>query len=350
MLLRQIELVNFRNHKNLKIDFSPSTILIGRNGVGKTNILEAISIISTGFSWRTRKDEELIRWDDIFSKVIAKRNQDKIEVVNFRDKKKNNLFRINGLSKKKIDLLGLMPTVLFTPENLSIITGPPVTRRRFLNFLLIQIDKNYVEALVLYNKIIRLRNALLENIAQNQTRIKELDFWNIKLAKAGSIIIAKRTAAIEYFNNLVKDYLKKMGKKKLVQVQIKYLPNVDSKTDFLTVLKNNQRRELQYKTTLYGPHRDDLEIIVDKKPARNFSSRGETRSIILAIKRTELDFLRANTNQEPLLLLDDIFSELDKSTRENLHSLLDAEQIIFTAADREIVPKNIMDKAEIIKL
>lgn len=350
MLLKRLELVNFRNHKNLKINFSPNTILVGQNGVGKTNILEAISMISTGFSWRTRREEDFIHFENTFSRIIAESDQDKIDFTSFIDKKKANRVKINGLGKKKIDLLGVIPTVLFIPENLSIITGPPVTRRRFLNFLLMQVDKKYVEALITYNKIIRARNALLESISRAPLRTKELIFWNKKLVQAGNIIISKRAAAIEYFNDLAKIYLNKIGKKKLEHIKIKYLPSVDPKADFLALLKNNQQKELHYKMTLYGPHRDDLEIIVDGKSARNFSSRGEIRSIVLAIKRIELDFLRSRSGKDPLLLLDDIFSELDSITKNNLHNLLEAVQMIFTTSDDTVVPKNIISNAKIIKL
>lgn len=350
MVLHSLELTNFRNHKHFQVEFSPLTVFVGPNGIGKTNILEAIHLISTGNSWRTKKAEDLINWHEEFSKIVCKIENSKIELIILKKNINSKAVKINGVKKKIFELLGILPAVLFTPESLNIINGPPVMRRKFLDLLLIQTDRNYALKLIELKKILKSRNALLEIAANDHKRIEELPFWDHKLAGTGSEVIKKRIEASNFLNKILNKCFSDITGDKKAKLVIKYCSTVKDIQKFPETLFTNRAKELAFRFSIYGPHRDDFRIILNGREAKPYLSRGETRSVVLALKRAEMEFLRLRLKKEPVLLLDDIFSELDETRRKNIGQLLKSEQMILNATDLKNLPESLIKRAKVIKL
>lgn len=368
-MLHSLSLENFRNYQKYSLDFSQAPlILVGPNGVGKTNVIEAIYLLATGRSWRTKRDNEVVQWGQDFAKIIAKAGDDKktntIEMVIQRLASQNypqlKIIKINGLKKRLTDLLGKLPAVLFSPEELHLIDGPPVLRRKFLDIILCQTNKKYTLALLELSKIIRGRNRLLYYIKIGKSQAKELAFWDEKLIVLGSFIICLRQKLIADLNiNLAKIYQTiSAGQEDL---KIKYRPSVEA-ADFEAAIASQRQREIEAAATLFGPHRDDFsflltpgrasnKIIASAKDITAFGSRGEYRSAILALKVAELSFFKGDQNfPEPILLLDDIFSELDKNRRLHLAKIVSGQQTIITTTDLDHIEGGVKEKAKIVEL
>src|SRR3990167_8426500 len=354
-MLKSLSLINFRNYSKYSLDFAKTTILIGPNGVGKTNIIEALYLLSTCRSWRTNRDNECVRWDTDVARIIGRiDNADKIEVEMVIQKTptpehpQTKLVKINDVKKKLTDILGRLPTVLFSPEEIHLIDGAPMLRRRFLDILLCQIDKKYTLALLDLAKIIRGRNKLLYYIKIGKSKIDELDFWDEKLVTLGSFIIKKRQGTTAKINEeLTKKYQEISGMGE--SLQLKYRPTVEPE-QFAEILVAQREREIDNTATLFGPHRDDLVFLLENKDITTFGSRGEFRSAVLALKVAELEFLAKEKGERPLLLLDDIFSELDKNRRMHLAKIVAGQQTIITTTDLDHVEKSLREKARIVEL
>lgn len=353
-MLKHLELVNFRNHEKANFDFAKTTILIGSNGIGKTNIIEAIYVISTGRSWRTARDSELINWKSDFCKITAFLNttekkdlemlMQKEGIYNLRTK----TVKVNGVKKRLADFLGIMPAVLFSPEEIRLIDGSPSYRRKFLDILLCETDKKYVISLLDLAKIIKSRNKLLLMIKLRRAQVSELDFWDEKLVLLGSFIIKKRQKAIEFINrNLTETYQKISGTGETLQ--IKYRSSVDI-ANYAEILIASRDREIENAATLFGPHRDDFTFYLEDKDITTFGSRGEFRSAVLALKIEELDYYNEEGKTRPILLLDDIFSELDKNRRMHLAKIVESAQTIVTTTDLDHIERGLREKAKIIEL
>ncbi len=349
-MIKKVSLENFRNHKKTIIESSKYNVIIGQNGIGKTNFLEALFVGFTGKTWRGKKEEDLINWDNNYCRIeIELSDETRVELIFLSRPKLKKVIKINQIIKKPIDLIGNYPFVLFSPENLAIISGSPAERRRFLDILLSQLDKKYAENLIKFHKVLKNRNALLANIALGKSQISELDFWNHKISESVELIIKKRINLIKEMNENISDYYQKISGKNQ-KLEIKYAPSYPIDEKYLNYIKKEINKEIKYQTTLFGPHRDDVIFYLDGRIVKPFVSRGEARSIVLACKKVELDVLAKKTNQKPILLLDDIFSELDEKRRDNIIALLEARQIFFTSATNNEIPQKIMEKAKIIKL
>ncbi|KKS08117.1 MAG: replication and repair protein RecF protein [Parcubacteria group bacterium GW2011_GWB1_41_4] len=355
-MLKNLILENFRNYQKYDLDFSKTTILIGPNGVGKTNIIEAISLMSTGRSWRLKKDNEAVLWQKDFARISAKIVGDKeknLEMVLQRlpspDYPQIKIIKINGVKKRLVELLGKIPTVLFSPEELQIIAGSPQLRRRFIDILICQTDKNYTVALLDLAKIIRGRNKLLYYIKIGKSKIGELDFWNERLVTLGSFIIKKRQKVIAELNLKLSDtYQTISDEKETLQIKYKSLVEPDK---FADMIGAQIEREIEATATLFGPHRDDLVFLLENRDVATFGSRGEFRSVILAVKVAELSYLKkANPDVPPILLLDDIFSELDLNRRLHLAKIISGQQTIITTTDFDHIEKGLREKAKVVEL
>lgn len=355
-MLKSLSLENFRSYEKYDLDFSKTTILIGPNGIGKTNIIEAISLMSTGRSWRVKRDNEAVFWQKDFARISVKMLNDKeknMEMVLQRlpnsDYPQIKIIKINGVRKKLVDLLGKMPTVLFSPEEMQLISGSPLLRRRFIDILICQTDKKYTVALLDLAKIIRGRNKLLFYIKIGKSKIEELDFWNEKLVTLGSFIIKKRQKVIQDLNlKLTETYQTIAGEKETLQ--IKYKPTVEP-DKFAEMIVAQLSREIESTATLFGPHRDDLIFLLESRDVATFGSRGEFRSVILATKVAELAYLKKeNPEAPPILLLDDIFSELDENRRLHLAKIISGQQTIITTTDFDHIEKGLRDKAKVVEL
>lgn len=358
MYLKHLFLQNFRNYSKAEFNFSKSTTLVvGPNTAGKTNLIEAIFFLSTGKSFRGR-DEDAI----CFGKEVGRIRADNLEIV-FANREGRFIphrsgagfikkYLVNGVSKQRVNFVGRLPSVLFTPSDLEIITSSPGTRRSYLDSVLEQADREYRRASNLYKRAISSRNRLLENAKKLGRRNQELfDYWDNLIIVNGNLITETRASFIDFVNNSAKE---------VFNFHAEYDKSLISK-DRLLEYKD---AELAAGVTLVGPHRDDfvINIFVDKNStARNikaFGSRGQQRLAVLQLKIIELKFLTEKLGEKPLLLLDDIFSELDsehidlvlEQTRLRLASPNFNGQAIITTTHKEFVGKKFLEGSSVIEL
>ena len=331
MIIKTLELADFRNYETLNISFDKGTnILFGDNAQGKTNILEAIYISATTKSHKGSKDKEIIHFDKEEAHIRTYLEKEDVEyrVDMHLRKNKSKGIAIDGQKiKKAADLLGLLNVVFFSPEDLSIIKNGPAERRRFADIELCQLDSFYLYNLNNYNKIINQRNKLLKDMYFNQNLKETLNIWDSQLVSYGSKIIEKREAFAKQLCEIIGDIHKKLsgGKEDLI---VKYEPDVRI-DDFESRMKENQEKDIRFKLTSTGPHRDDFSFIVNGIDIRKYGSQGQQRTAALSLKLSEIELVKKMTKDTPLLLLDDVLSELD-SNRQNylLNSIGDIQTII----------------------
>lgn len=323
MEIQKLKLSNFRNQKTKLFIFSSNiTVILGPNTSGKTNILEAIYFLSLGKSFRARVEEEMINYNSDLLKIKGRIKLDAervdLEAVLTRgtidigakrlEKVQRKKLLVNGISKRLIDFAGRFKIVFFGPEDLELVTGTPTLRRRFLDSVLSQVDREYRRALLSYEKGLRQRNKLLSRIREEGLSRSQLLFWDRLLIKNGDYISTKRTEFIEYANK----------SSSINEMEFKLLYDKSAISE--ARLEQYSEEEISAATTLVGPHRDDFifKVISDgnkiDRDLSRFGSRGEQRMGILWLKMVELSFIEAKTNEKPVLLLDDIFSELDRKS------------------------------------
>ncbi len=340
MIINSIELSNFRNYETLSMNFHPRTnILYGDNAQGKTNILEAIYVAATTKSHKGSKDKELIKMDQSESHIRLRNEKDEmIHIIDMHIKKnKSKGIAINGIPiRKSSELVGLVHVVFFSPEDLGIIKNGPGERRRFIDMELCQIDKIYLYNLTKYNKILMQRNNLLKQISFNAELLDTLSIWNKQLVIYGKNIIERRCEFVNQLNSIIFNIHKKLsgGKEELV---IQYDSNVSSEF-FEKKLEDSIHRDISLKMTNVGPHRDDILFLVKDIDIRKFGSQGQQRTAALSLKLAEIELLKMITKQNPILLLDDVLSELDRS-RQNylLDSIKDIQTIITCTGLEEFI-------------
>ena len=340
MIIKSLELENFRNYETLSMCFDGGTnILYGDNAQGKTNILEAIFLSATTKSHKGSKDRDIINFsaDEAHIRTYVEKDGLENRVDMHLRKSKSKGIAINGQKiKKAADLLGLLNVVFFSPEDLSIIKNGPADRRRFVDMELCQLDSFYLYNLNNYNKIVNQRNKLLKELYSNPSLRDTLFIWDSQLISYGSKIIERRKAFVEQLNEIIYDiHLKLSGGKE--EIKIVYEPDVLLE-DFEKSLKNNQERDIRLKQTSTGPHRDDFCFMAGGIDIRKFGSQGQQRTAALSLKLSELELVKKLTKDTPLLLLDDVLSELD-SSRQNylLNSIGDIQTIITCTGLEEFV-------------
>lgn len=331
MIIKSLELADFRNYEELNISFDKGTnILYGDNAQGKTNILEAIYVSATTKSHKGSKDKEIINFDKEEAHIRTYLEKEGVEsrVDMHLRKSKSKGIAIDGQKiKKAADLLGLLNVVFFSPEDLSIIKNGPGERRRFADMELCQLDNFYLYNLNNYNKIINQRNKLLKDMYFNPGLRETLNIWDSQLVSYGSKIIERRELFAGQLCEIIGEIHSKLsgGKEKLV---IKYEPDVRIE-DFEKQMRANQERDIHSKVTSTGPHRDDFSFIVNGIDIRKYGSQGQQRTAALSLKLSEIELVKKVTKDTPVLLLDDVLSELD-SNRQNylLNSIGDIQTII----------------------
>lgn len=344
MFIRSIELSDFRNYDTLSITFDRDiNILYGDNAQGKTNILESAYLCSTTKSHKGSKDKEMIKMgcNEAHIRMLVEKN-DMCHTIDMHLKRhKSKGIAIDSIPiHKSSELIGLVPIVFFSPEDLSIIKSGPGERRRFIDMELCQLDKIYLYNLTCYNKIINQRNNLLKQIGFNRELMDTLCIWDEQLAEFGKKIIMRRKMFIEELNSILFSIHKKLSGQK-EELVVHYAPNVEA--DYLfDKLSQTAERDIALKTTGTGPHRDDVVFMVKNIDIRKFGSQGQQRTAALSLKLAEIELLKRTIKDNPVLLLDDVLSELDRN-RQNylLDSIKDIQTIITCTGLEEFVNKRI---------
>lgn len=347
MIVESVELSNYRNYDSLNMNFDEHVnIIYGDNAQGKTNILESLYLCSTSKSHRGSKDKEIIRFgqDESHIKLNVKKHNMNYRIDMHLKKNKSKGIAVNGIPiKKAIELFGIINIVFFSPEDLNIIKDGPSERRRFIDMELSQLDKIYLNNLVNYNKVLVQRNKLLKDIAfaPNNTQLLDtLDIWDMQLVKFGSEIIKGRISFIEKINEIIVDIHSKLtgGSEEL---KVSYVPFVDI-DNFERELKASRDRDIKYKLTNIGPHKDDLIFLINGNDVRKYGSQGQQRTAALSLKLSEIELVKIIIKDTPVLLLDDVLSELD-SNRQNflINSIGDIQTIVTCTGLEEFINNRI---------
>jgi DNA replication and repair protein RecF len=366
MWIRHLSLSNFRNYKKQELDLSKGlTLLLGDNAQGKSNLLEAAFLLATTRSERATTDADLIGWSALkdaqpVARVAAKveRSDGEIElevVVAGRPSKArakqwtaSKRLRVNGVPRRNVDMVGQLTAVLFTTDDLDLISGPPSGRRRYLDITLSQLEPQYFRARQQYEKIITQRNALLRRIQAGDSKQNELDFWDEELAREGALIMHQRAVAVDALADHARVAHKKLSSGS-EDLSITYVPRLEG-WDAVRVLKKHgdledamidahragRLRDIGSGLTLSGPHRDDLTFLLNGVAAASFASRGQQRTAALSLRLAEATFMADRKGDLPVVLLDDVLSELDEARR---HAVLDSlgtwDQLLMTSADED---------------
>ncbi len=351
MFVKKLKLSGFRNYKSEEFNFLPATnILYGNNAQGKTNALEALYLFSIGKSFRTQQDRELINFDEnstsLYIEYGDSMRSNEIEIVIRRDRKKQ--IKINDVPISKMgDLIGKFCVILFSPDELNLTKGSPNARRRFLDIALSQMRPKYYHILRRYNKVLEQRNNLIKKLrfSPDEAMKQTIYVWNEKLAEYGMTIIEYRKRFVEKLSLYSREIHREISGEEFL---IKYKPAFETKEEFKEKLDKSTDKEIEQGFTLYGPHRDDLDIYTDGKDIKTYGSQGQHRSAVLALKLAQADMVYEDTGEYPILLLDDIMSELDSVRRAYLVGKIKNKQVIITCTDADEI--GILNDANLIHI
>jgi DNA replication and repair protein RecF len=334
MVVESLNLEHYRNYQELSIDFTDGTnILYGDNAQGKTNILEALYVCSTTKSHRGSRDKDIIRFgeEEAHIKLLVRKKEVPYRVDMHLKKNKTKGIAINGLPiKRASELFGIVNVVFFSPEDLSIIKNGPSDRRKFIDIELCQLDKFYLHNIVNYNKIVNQRNKLLKDISNHFDRslYDTLDVWDIQLADYGNKIIKRREEFIHQINEIIDGIHKNLSGGR-ESIELRYEPNTEAAEIYNGLIKNRDR-DMKLKSTSVGPHRDDIGFYIKDIDIRKYGSQGQQRTAALSLKLSEIELVRKIIHDSPVLLLDDVMSELDSSRQNQLLNSLEGIQTIVT--------------------
>ena len=340
MKIESLKLKNFRNYELLSLEFDKATnIFYGDNAQGKTNILEAVYLSGTTKSHRGAKDKDLIRFEQNESHIetVVEKNGINYQIDMHLKKNSPKGIAINKMPiRKASELFGIVNIVFFSPEDLNIIKNGPGERRRFVDLELSQLDKVYLSNLANYNRIVNQRNHLLKEAAYNSDVLKTLDIWDMQLVHYGNLIIQRRQEFVEQMNEIISGIHNKLtgGKE---SIRILYGPS----NSYLTLeqaLNKNKEKDLRIRSTSVGPHRDDIAFMIGDIDIRKYGSQGQQRTAALSLKLSEIELVKQSIHDTPVLLLDDVLSELDKH-RQNylLDSIHDIQTVITCTGLDEFV-------------
>jgi DNA replication and repair protein RecF len=380
MHLAHLSLTDFRNYRHLDLSLGPGLfIFCGENAQGKTNLLEAVSMIATSTSFHASADREVVNWEALdhlarIDALVKRRDGDlHVEIVIIDPTPPRSpengatrplvlpggtprkRIKVNSLPRRALDLIGQMTNVLFAPADLHLVDGSPDERRRFIDRSLCQVQPRYCQALQHYRKVITQRAALLKRIRDYHEDPRLLDYLDERLTLLAALITFERRRMLSALNELAGPFQEQLsgGREHL---QIIYRSSFqstaegaasESQEDYLRQLRALRQREIQQGVCLLGPHRDDLEFLVNGTSVITYGSRGQQRTVALATKFAELAYMRTATGDEPVLLLDDVFSELDRQRREHLlHAILNHEQVLLTTTDTSHFPAEVLERAQ----
>ncbi|MGB4862727.1 MAG: DNA replication/repair protein RecF [Tepidiformaceae bacterium] len=372
MYIFDLQLTNYRNYVRSAIKLEKGlNLFVGDNAQGKSNLLEAVYLLSTLRSSRASHDSDLVRHDILGSDFPVARLSAEVErsagnlqlelAIVGRSTDSNHRagkrVRVNGVPRKASDAVGQLCAVLFTTLDIEIVAGPPLMRRRYLDMMISQVDRGYLRAMQKYAKVLQQRNSLLKRIQNREADPHELNFWDQELAHAGGMIFWARADAL---GHIVPQAMMQMERltDELEQLQLTYRPSLggldetDSPIDdsewtarMLKALQNLRSREIAAGATLVGPHRDDVQIEIDEMAADSFASRAQQRTAALSMRLAEASYLRRALGDDPVVLLDDVLSELDARRRKGVLEYIDTfQQTLVTTADPDRL-RDVMTKA-----
>jgi len=351
------------------------TLLTGENGHGKSNLLEALYILAMARSARASVERDLINHayapsseqEPTYAKVSATAHNGKLSnriEIHYKCLYSENkdgfatqkYIRINGSPKRSSDLIGTLNAVLFTVDDLDLVFGNPTVRRRYLDILISQIEKPYLDALKRYQESNRQRNHLLRSIREGTSSQDELKFWDDQLAENGCEIMKSRIATVNRLSSLLKPFHIQLGAAE-ESLQLLYRPTIPIENDtptsdsILLALEGSRTRDISQGATSIGPHRDDMSILINQNVASRYASRGQARTAVLAIKLAESAYLKERRESEPLLLLDDLLSELDTVRRgQIMEHIIQYKQCIVTTAELDSVPNKYISVANNLRV
>jgi DNA replication and repair protein RecF len=391
VLLRELVLVNFRNYVRLALTpGDPITVLFGENGQGKSNVLEAIYLLATTRSPRTSNDRELVHWNarrDLipFARLEARiRREDGDRHVEILIKADNEgaaipadvdntvpsirpvskQVKVNGLPTRAVELIGQINVVLFTPDDVALVSGAPSGRRRYLDITISQVNGHYLRALQRFNRVLVQRNTLLRQVRERRQPRTALEFWSQELIRLGSYVVARRLETVELLNRDMAPLFRELGGSQH-DLRLCYLPTShdpaalgadlaelgDLPAQYAARVEELLGREIDSGVTLVGPHRDEFQFLVDGVNLHDYGSRGQQRLAVLALKLAEAQFMRAQTEERPILLLDDILSELDPVRRGFvLNQAGEAGQTLITTTDLHDFGPGILSRATALRV
>ncbi len=342
MYISSLSLKNFRNYVDSVIEFSPHTNLIyGNNAQGKTNILEAVYLFAQGRSHRTRIDKELIRFESDFAEIAINFHdsaRDYTACMRFFKNGKKSV-KINNVPIKKLSqLMSYLNVVMFSPEDLNLVKGAPSCRRRFCDSAISQLHAKYLSELIDYNKVLAQKNTLLKTLHQSRvTSDATLSVWNEQLASHGAQIMRYRMDFIDSLREFVCKIQKEISGEEL---EISYKPGIRleeiTKDSFFEYIEKRQSREIDFASACYGVQRDDIDLFINGTDAKIYGSQGQQRTVTLALKIALADYFYSKRGEYPVLLLDDIMSELDINRRLYLAKKIRDKQVLITSTDTDI--------------
>jgi DNA replication and repair protein RecF len=357
MRLLSLTLEQFRSYSTLKLDFDEKNIsvLLGENATGKTNVLEAISVLALLKSPRKVSEVDLITWEKAHYRVTGIVRGDrgeelKLEVVSQLEPRKSRASFINDVRIPSKRYIGTLPLVVFSPDDLTLFNGSPGNRRRLIDSLLSQVSETYLQAMSEYEKVIRQRNTLLKHIREGVEQPRSLDVWDEKLATLGAVLTVDRLQLFETLQMTILRELRSLGEK-MKSAEFKFVRKTEGteeaviREELLQGLDHYRERDMQTLTTTIGPHRDDWTLNLDTRDISTFASRGQQRAAILALLLLQASFLELRKGEKPIMLLDDVFSEFDEKHREAVLKTLAEHQVIITAVEMD---EKLKEKAKLI--
>lgn len=339
MIINRLELNNFRNYESLDLSLSPDiNIIYGDNAQGKTNILEAVYLCCTTKSHKNSKEKDMIRigYDESHLRMSFIKNDLNHRIDMHLKKNGRKGVAVDGVpASKSSEVYGLTNVVLFSPEDLSIVKDGPAERRHFMDAELCQLNKSFLKYLSLYNKTLDQRNNLLKQIpsTDQQDLISTLDVWDEKLVEYGSKIIQARADFIREINSIAKEVHNDISNG-AEELTVDYEPNVLAE-EYQKALFSERKKDIYQKTTSVGPHRDDFSLYAGKENLRLFGSQGQQRTAALSLKLSEIRLVREKIGESPILLLDDVLSELDRNRQHSLLNFIEGVQTVITCTGLE---------------
>jgi len=368
VFLANVSLFDFRNYAELELALERSaTVFFGGNAQGKTNLLEAVALSALTRSPRTQQAAELVRFGQPAARVTCGVQSDaglkelevRVSISPAAPSRASRRFTVNGIPKRSADMMGSLRVVLFWPDDLQLVKGPGEGRRRFLNTLLSQIDSDHARELTRYGRLLEQRNALLRAIREGRQPVEGLDYWTDALAESGAAIMVERQRrllelqpiAAAFHRELSDDRERLDLRYRPAGVRIGEAPQELVSEQLKVAMREARDEEIGRGQTAVGPQRDDIEVWLDDHEARLFASQGQQRSAVLSLKLAELHYLAEVTGEQPVLLLDDVMSELDPARRERLLAALQpGPQALITAADLNDLPKSILERATVFQV